>query len=140
MLIGANQATQAVLAQWGSSSLKTGSNLAELISRPELDYEKLKALDPEWEDLPQDIIEQINIEIKYEGYIARQEKQVENFKRVEGRLLSEDIDYKSIKGLRLEAGQKLDMFKPRSIGQASRISGVTPADIAVLLIYLSGNK
>ncbi|MBQ9815061.1 MAG: tRNA uridine-5-carboxymethylaminomethyl(34) synthesis enzyme MnmG [Lachnospiraceae bacterium] len=140
VLIGANQATQTVLAQWGSSSLKTGSNLAELISRPELDYEKLKSLDPEWEDLPQDIIEQINIEIKYEGYIARQEKQVENFKRVEGRLLSEDIDYKSIKGLRLEAGQKLDMFKPRSIGQASRISGVTPADIAVLLIYLSGNK
>ena len=138
--IGANARTQAVLAANGSSSLKTGTNLAELISRPELDYDKLKELDPEWKELPKDVVDQINIEIKYEGYIARQQKQVENFKRVEGRRLSEDIDYQSIKGLRLEAGQKLDKFKPHSIGQASRISGVTPADIAVLLIYLSGNK
>ena len=138
--IGANRATQEVLEACGSTPLNTGTTLAELICRPELDYEKIKDLDPDWIDLPKDVIEQVNIEIKYEGYIARQEKQVENFRRVEGRLLSEDIDYKSIKGLRIEAGQKLDQFKPRSIGQASRISGVTPADIAVLLIYLSGNK
>ena len=83
------------------------------------------------------MIDQINIEIKYEGYIVRQQKQVDNFRRVEQRKLSPDIDYKSISGLRLEAGQKLDKFKPLSIGQASRISGVTPADIAVLLVYLS---
>ena len=111
--------------------------LDELIRRPELDYEKLKELDPEYKNLPQDIVDQINIEIKYEGYIVRQQKQVENFKRVERRKLSEDIDYKSISGLRIEAGQKLDKFKPLSIGQASRISGVSPADIAVLLVYLS---
>ena len=111
--------------------------LDELIRRPELDYQKLQDLDPEYKDLPQDVIDQINIEIKYEGYIARQQKQVDNFRRVEQRKLSPDIDYQSISGLRLEAGQKLDKFKPLSIGQASRISGVTPADIAVLLVYLS---
>lgn len=91
----------------------------------------------EHKELPQDVIEQINIEIKYEGYIARQQKQVDEFRRVENRKLDENIDYKSISGLRLEAGQKLDKFKPHSIGQASRISGVTPADISVLLVYLS---
>ena len=120
-----------------SSPLGTGATLAELIRRPELDYEKLAELDPERPELDIDVIEQVNIEIKYEGYIARQQKQVENFKRVECRLLSEDIEYSKIDGLRLEAGQKLDRFKPHSIGQASRIAGVTPADIAVLLIYLS---
>ena len=117
--------------------MNTGMTLDELIRRPELDYEKLLDLDPEHKDLPQDVIDQINIEIKYEGYIVRQEKQVENFRRVEGRKLSEDIDYQSISGLRIEAGQKLNKFKPGSIGQASRISGVSPADIAVLLVYLS---
>ena len=97
-------------------------------------------LDPEYKDLPDDIIEQINIEIKYEGYIERQQKQVDNFRRVESRKLPENIDYKEISGLRLEAQQKLNLFKPMSIGQASRISGVTPADISVLLIYLTQNK
>ena len=137
VLVGAGKETQRVLAGYGSSPLGTGATLAELIRRPELDYEKLAALDPERPKLDIDVIEQINIEIKYEGYIARQQKQVDNFRRVEGRLLSEDLKYSEIEGLRLEAGQKLDRFKPHSIGQASRIAGVTPADIAVLLIYLS---
>ena len=135
--IGANAKTQEVLERYGSSPLNNGTTLGELIRRPELDYEKLLDLDVEHKELPQDVIEQINIEIKYEGYIARQQKQVDEFRRVENRKLDENIDYKSISGLRLEAGQKLDKFKPHSIGQASRISGVTPADISVLLVYLS---
>ena len=135
--IGANSKTQEVLERNGSSPLNNGTTLGELIRRPELDYEKLLDLDVEHKELPQDVIEQINIEIKYEGYIARQQKQVDEFRRVENRKLDENIDYKSISGLRLEAGQKLDKFKPHSIGQASRISGVTPADISVLLVYLS---
>ena len=135
--VGANKKTQELVEKYGSSPLNTGMTLDELIRRPELDYQKLQDLDPEYKDLPQDVIDQINIEIKYEGYIARQQKQVDNFRRVEQRKLSPDIDYQSISGLRLEAGQKLDKFKPLSIGQASRISGVTPADIAVLLVYLS---
>ncbi len=135
--IGANTKTQEVLERCGSSPLNNGTTLGELIRRPELDYEKLLDLDVEHKELPQDVIEQINIEIKYEGYIARQQKQVDEFRRVENRKLDENIDYKSISGLRLEAGQKLDKFKPHSIGQASRISGVTPADISVLLVYLS---
>ena len=135
--VGANKKTQDIVAQYGSSPLNTGLTLDELIRRPELDYEKVKELDPEYKELPTDVLDQINIEIKYEGYIERQQKQVENFRRVEGRKLSEDIDYESISGLRLEAGQKLNQFKPHSIGQASRISGVTPADISVLLIYLT---
>ena len=135
--VGANEKTQEILRRNSSAELKTGVTLADLIRRPELDYEKVAELDPEYKDLAEDIAEQININIKYEGYIERQEKQVENFRRIEGRKLSADICYKDIKGLRLEAGQKLDKFKPMSVGQASRISGVTPADIAVLLIYLS---
>ena len=135
--IGANAKTQEVLERNGSSPLNNGTTLGELIRRPELDYEKLLDLDVEHKELPQDVIEQINIEIKYEGYIARQQKQVDEFRRVENRKLDENIDYKSISGLRLEAGQKLDKFKPHSIGQASRISGVTPADISVLLVYRS---
>lgn len=135
--VGANEKTQEILRRNSSAELKTGVTLADLIRRPELDYEKVAELDSEYKDLPEDIAEQININIKYEGYIERQEKQVENFRRIEGRKLSADICYKDIKGLRLEAGQKLDKFKPMSVGQASRISGVTPADIAVLLIYLS---
>lgn len=135
--VGAAKKTQDIVERYGSSPLNTGMTLDELIRRPELDYEKLKELDPEYKELPKDIVDQINIEIKYKGYIERQEKQVENFRRVECRKLSEDIDYESIGGLRLEAGQKLNLFKPHSIGQASRISGVTPADIAVLLVYLS---
>ncbi len=143
--IGAGGKTREIIEKYGSTQLSTGLTLAELIRRPELDYEKVAELDearPDWsgtypEKMIAEVINQINIEVKYEGYIQRQQKQVDNFRRVEGRVLREDIEYKKIAGLRLEAGQKLDLFKPRSIGQASRISGVTPADIAVLLIYLS---
>ncbi|MGI6072907.1 MAG: tRNA uridine-5-carboxymethylaminomethyl(34) synthesis enzyme MnmG [Lachnospiraceae bacterium] len=135
--VGAERKTQEFLEANGSAPLNTGVSLAELIRRPELDYVKVKELDAQRPELEPDVIEQVDIEIKYEGYIARQQRQVENMKRVEGRRLSEDIDYRSISGLRLEAGQKLDKFKPRSIGQASRISGVTPADISVLLIWLT---
>lgn len=138
--IGAGKNTQVVLEKYGSTPLNTAATLDELIRRPELDYEKVRELDPEYKELPEDIINQINIEIKYEGYIKRQEKQVENFKRVEVRKLPENMDYSTIQGLRLEAQQKLNKFKPMSIGQASRISGVTPADISVLLIYLSQKK
>ena len=138
--VGAGKNTQIVLEKYGSAPLNTAATLDELIRRPELDYEKVRELDPDYKELPGDILDQINIEIKYEGYIQRQEKQVENFKRVEVRKLPEDIDYSTIQGLRLEAQQKLNKFKPLSIGQASRISGVTPADISVLLIYLSQKK
>lgn len=134
--IGAEKKTQEFLAAHGSMPLNTGVTLAELIRRPELNYEDTAELDAERPELDTSVIEQINIEIKYEGYITRQQKQVDNFRRVERRVLSEDIDYESISGLRLEAGQKLNKFKPHSIGQASRISGVTPADISVLLIWL----
>ena len=134
--IGAEKKTQEFLLAHGSTPLNTGVTLAELIRRPELNYSLVAELDPDRPTLEASVIEQIDIEIKYQGYIVRQQKQVENFKRVERRLLDENIDYESIQGLRLEAGQKLNKFKPRSVGQASRISGVTPADIAVLLIYL----
>ncbi|MCF0142797.1 MAG: tRNA uridine-5-carboxymethylaminomethyl(34) synthesis enzyme MnmG [Parasporobacterium sp.] len=137
--IGANPRTQKILEDLGSTALNTGVTLADLIRRPELGYEMLGELDPVRPELSADVIEQINIEIKYEGYLERQQKQVAEFRRVEGRKLSEDICYKDIKGLRLEAGQKLDLFKPMSIGQASRISGVTPADISVLLVWLTKN-
>jgi len=135
--IGATKEVCELLEQLGSVPLNTGATLDELIRRPELNYQKLKQLDPEYKDLPEDIIEQINIELKYEGYIERQQKQVEEFRRVESRKLPENFDYTSLKGLRLEAQQKLNLFKPLSIGQASRISGVTPADISVLLIHLA---
>ena len=138
--VGGETRVQELLERNGSAILTNGVNLDELIRRPELDYKKVAELDPEYKDLPDDIIEQINIEIKYEGYIERQQKQVDNFRRVESRKLPENIDYKEISGLRLEAQQKLNLFKPMSIGQASRISGVTPADISVLLIYLTQNK
>ena len=138
--IGASSEVADLLIANGSAPLNTGATLDELIRRPELDYRKLKMLDPDYKDLQDDIIDQIDIELKYEGYIERQQKQVENFRRVEKRKLPQDLDYTELKGLRLEAQQKLNLFKPLSIGQASRISGVTPADIAVLLIYLSQNQ
>jgi tRNA uridine 5-carboxymethylaminomethyl modification enzyme len=114
--------------------LISGIRLNELVKRPELDYNVLAELDPERPDLPDAIAEQVNITIKYEGYIARQLKQVEQFKKLESRRLPEDIDYNAIQGLRLEARQKLSAIRPASIGQASRITGVSPADISVLLV------
>ncbi len=135
--VGANNKVQEWLASMNSSPLHTGSNLAELIRRPELSYEKLKSFDLERKPLPEDVIFQINIEIKYEGYIDRQKKQVEHFKKLEKRLIPDSINYEEISGLRIEAKQKLQAARPASLGQASRLSGVSPADISVLIIYLS---
>ena len=134
--VGANMEMQDFLERKGSSGLKTAATLAELISRPELSYELVAEIDQNRPDLPADVIEQININIKYDGYIKRQLKQVEQFKKIEKKKIPVDIDYEDIKNLRLEARQKLQKFKPVSVGQASRISGVSPADISVLLVYL----
>jgi len=138
--VGATAKIQEWLTGHGSSPLKTGSTMAELISRPELNYFMLTELDDGRPVLSKDTAEQININIKYEGYIKRQEMQVKQFKKLEGKLLPADIDYGTIGSLRLEAIQKLNKVKPRSIGQASRISGVSPADITVLLVNLEAGK
>ena len=134
--IGANKEVQKFLEEHNSTPLKTGSNLAELIKRPELNYEMLEVFDKERVELPAEVIEQVNINIKYEGYIVRQLKQVEQFKKLENKKIDENIDYNDVNSLRNEARQKLIAVKPASIGQASRISGVSPADISVLLVYL----
>ena len=134
--VGSKAKVQKFMKEMESSLLKSGIPLSELICRPELDYESIAPIDENRPDLPADVREQVNINIKYEGYITRQKKQVAAFKKLESKKLSEDIDYSSIKGLRLEAASKLDQYKPVSIGQASRISGVSPADISVLLVYL----
>ena len=136
---GATEEVNAFLDQYGSTHIKSGMSLAELLKRPELDYEKLAQIDHERKNrppLPADVAEQVNISLKYEGYIKRQMVQVEHFRKLEGKLIPEDIQYSEITNLRLEARQKLDALRPRSIGQASRISGVSPADISVLLVYL----
>lgn len=135
-LIGANKTVQALLEANGSTPLKTSSNLAELLKRPELDYYCLAPIDPERPDLEDDVIEQVTIDLKYEGYITRQLKQVEQFKKLENKLIPEDIAYEEVQNLRTEAIQKLNAIRPHSIGQASRISGVSPSDISVLLVYL----
>ena len=134
--IGASKEVQKFLEQYDSTSLKTGSDLAELIKRPELSYEILEPIDPKRKPLPKDVIEQININIKYEGYIKRQQSQVAQYKRLENKKIPEDLDYNDVKSLRIEARQKLISYQPVSIGQASRISGVSPADISVLLVYI----
>ena len=123
-----------------SSPLTTGAKLAELLRRTELKYEDLKEIDEQREELPKEVAEEVEIEVKYKGYIKLQQQQVEKFKKLERKLLPQDIDYTEIKGLRLEARQKLNKIKPNSVGQASRISGVSPADISVLLIYLEQQK
>ncbi len=138
--VGASAVVGKVLEEAGSTPLTTGASLAELVRRPELSYEAIAELDPERPELSEEVIEQININIKYEGYIKRQEKQVEQFKKMENKKLPEELDYEKIQGLRLEARKKLNLFKPVSVGQASRISGVSPADISVLLIYLEQRK
>ena len=134
--VGANPKIQKFLEAHNSTPLKTGTTLAELIKRPELDYDMLAKFDSERKELPNDVIEQVNINIKYDGYIRRQMKQVEQYKKLENKKISEEIDYDDVKSLRNEARQKLKLCKPISIGQASRISGVTPADISVLLVYI----
>lgn len=134
--IGANEKVQKLLEECGSTALKSGTTLAELIKRPELNYEMLAPIDEGRPELRYDVIEQVNINIKYEGYITRQLKQVEHFKKLEEKKIPDNLDYNEISGLRMEARQKLTKFSPASIGQASRISGVSPADISVLLVYL----
>ena len=134
--IGANKETQALLEEYDSVPLNTGTTLSELIRRPELCYEVLAPLDKERKELPPEVIEQVNINIKYDGYIKRQIKQVEHFKKLETKRIPEDFNYDDVGSLRLEARQKLKLYKPISIGQASRISGVSPADISVLLVYM----
>ena len=138
--VGANEKVQKLLERFQSTPLKTGTTLAELIRRPELSYEMLEEIDENRIPLPYDVIEQVNINIKYEGYIKRQLKQVEQFQKLEKKRLDPDFDYNKVEGLRKEATQKLNLYKPVSIGQASRISGVSPADISVLLIYLEQQR
>ena len=137
--IGTSDQVQELLRSYGSTPLSSGTTLAELIRRPELSYEKLEPIDKERPDIPTSVKEQVNINIKYEGYIKRQMRQVEQFKKLENKKIPEDINYDEIQSLRIEAKQKLDQIRPASIGQASRISGVSPADISVLLVYL-GSK
>ena len=137
--IGTSDQVQELLRSYGSTPLSSGTTLAELIRRPELSYEKLEPIDKERPDIPISVKEQVNINIKYDGYIKRQMRQVEQFKKLENKKIPEDINYDEIQSLRIEAKQKLDQIRPASIGQASRISGVSPADISVLLVYL-GSK
>ena len=138
--VGAGEAVQEFLAAHQSTLLKSGITLAELIKRPELDYWTLKELDPNRPELPPDVQEQVNINLKYDGYIRRQKQQVAQFKKLEGRKLPADLDYSTVKSLRQEAVQKLNLYKPLNIGQASRISGVSPADISVLTVFLEHYK
>ena len=134
--IGTGKEVLDLLEKYGSTELKTGVTLAELVKRPELNYEILAPIDKHRPELAWDVAEQVNINLKYEGYIERQLRQVEHFKKLESKIILDDIDYNEITGLRKEAMQKLNKMKPRSIGQASRISGVSPADISVLLVYM----
>ena len=142
--IGTSEKVQSLLQKYNSTLLSSGTTLAELIRRPELTYEALSSIDEERpsfpDDLSEEVMEQVNISIKYDGYIRRQEKQVEQFKKLEKKKIPNDIDYDNVKSLRIEAVQKLKEYRPVSIGQASRISGVSPADISVLLVYLSGRR
>lgn len=138
--VGASKEVQELLESYGSTLLKNGSSLAELIRRPELSYKILAPLDKKRPELPEDVAEQVNINIKYDGYIRRQLKQVEQFKKLETKRLPEDLDYDMVNGLRIEAKQKLKEYRPVSIGQASRIAGVSPADISVLLVYMESYR
>ena len=134
--IGGTPEVQKLLEEKGSTLLKSGTTIAELIRRPELGYEDLAPIDKERPELPWDVKEQVEINLKYEGYIKRQIKQVEQFKKMEAKKIPENLDYEKVGSLRIEAKQKLEAYRPVSIGQASRISGVSPADISVLLVYL----
>ena len=138
--IGAGAQVQEFLTAHQSTPLQTGASMCELIRRPELTYQMLSSIDPDRPDLPADVADQVNIRIKYDGYIRRQLSQVQQFKRMESRLIPETLDYGQVPSLRTEARQKLTSIRPVSIGQASRISGVSPADISVLLVYLEAHK
>lgn len=139
-IIGANKEVQKLLEQYNSALLNTATTMTELIRRPELTYELLEPIDKKREPLPEEVLEQININIKYEGYIKRQLSQIEQFKKLENRRIPENFDYNDVPSLRIEARLKLIKFQPVSIGQASRISGVSPADISVLLVYMTQVK
>lgn len=134
--IGASEKVQSLLESFGSTPLKSGTTLAELIRRPELSYEAVASIDENRQELSWDVKEQVDINVKYDGYIKRQLRQVEQFKKLEAKKIPADIDYEKVGSLRIEARQKLEMYRPVSIGQASRISGVSPADISVLLVYM----
>ena len=136
MYVHAIQVYQKLLEEKGSTLLKSGTTLAELIRRPELTYDDLAAVDKDRPELPWDVKQQVEINLKYDGYIKRQMKQVEQFKKLEAKKIPEDLDYEKVGSLRIEARQKLEAYRPVSIGQASRISGVSPADVSVLLVYL----
>ena len=138
--VGESEKIQLFLDENGSTRIKSGISLAELVRRPELDYWKVQKIDEKHPDLPYDVCEQVNIDIKYEGYIRRQKQQVEQFRKLEGKKIPEDIRYEEVGSLRKEAIQKLEIYRPLSIGQASRISGVSPADISVLLVYLEQKR
>ena len=138
--VAASEKLNEMLSSRGSAPVSGSARLADLLRRPQVTYEDLSPFDPERPQLPQSVAEAVEIQIKYAGYLARQEKQVADFKKEETRLLPEDLDYSCISGLRVEAREKLNEIRPVSIGQAGRISGVSPADIAVLLIYLEQNK
>lgn len=138
--VGGSEKVNNLLIRYESTPLNNGASLAELIRRPELNYEILGEIDENRPQLDADVIEQVNINIKYEGYISREQKQVEHFKKLENKLIPADIDFDDISGLRIEAKQKLKNYSPRSIGQASRISGVSPADITVLLVYMEQHR
>lgn len=141
--VGTSEKVQKLLESYGSTPLNSGTSLAELIRRPELSYEAVEEIDATRPELPEnlaaEVIEQVDISLKYDGYIQRQKRQVEQFKKMENKKIPEDMDYDAVNSLRIEAVQKLKEYRPVSIGQASRISGVSPADISVLLVYLSGN-
>ena len=138
--VGSSAAVNEVLQKYQSTPLNGGSSLAELIRRPELNYEFLAELDPERPELSAGVKEQVNINIKYDGYIRRQMKQVEQFKKMEKKRIPENLDYDQVQSLRIEAKQKLKAYRPMNIGQASRISGVSPADVSVLLVYLENYR
>ncbi len=140
IVIGGSNPVNDKLAQMNSTPLNNGTSLADLIRRPELNYDMIADFDPDRQPLPREVIEQVNINIKYEGYISRELKQVEHFKKLENKLIPANINYDDISGLRIEARQKLKDYSPRSIGQASRISGVSPADITVLLVYMEQHR
>ena len=145
-VLGASASVCETLRSLGTSEIHTATSLLELLRRPELDYESLAVLDTERKPLPADVIEQVVVNIRYEGYIERQMQQVEHFKKLENRKIPEDFDYDAVPSIRIEARQKLKQFRPVNVGQASRISGVSPADISVLLVMLErvlkadGNK
>ena len=138
--VGSSEPVQEVLRRYNSTELKSGTSLAELLKRPEFKYEYLADIDPERPELSKEVTDQVEINLKYDGYIKRQLKQVEQFKKLENKKIPLDLDYKEIGSLRVEAVQKLEAYRPLSIGQASRISGVSPADISVILVYLEQRK